>query len=158
MDAKMKINMRNIIFGIIIIICIFALNFGVYWQFFRETVNTPTNPNIHSVNEKQEQLAINEKVLEMVYRTENEVKIVTDTKWHRLRSCQAYVTNIGNISVLRSYDTIIAVIDHTTDTLYDFLRYVYGYTSTSAQHITKFNYDYCNGNWGCVNRLTYREV
>ena len=107
---------------------------------------------------KQEQLAINEKVLEMLYRTECDVKIATEAEWYRLRSCQAYVTNIGNISVLRSYDTIIAVIDHTTDTLYDFLRYVYGYTSTSAQHIAKFNHDYCNGYWGCENRLTYREV
>lgn len=107
---------------------------------------------------KQEQLAINEKVLEMVYRTENDVKIATDIKWYRLRSCQAYVADIGNISVLRSYGTIIAVIDHTTDTLYDFLRYVYGYTATSAQHIAKFNHDYCNGYWGCANSLTYREV
>lgn len=107
---------------------------------------------------KQEQLAINEKVLEMMYRTQNEVKIATDTKWHRLRSCQAYVANIGNISVLRSYDTIIAIIDHTTDTLYDFLRYVYGYTATSAQHIAKFGNDYCNGHFGCANTLTYREV
>lgn len=107
---------------------------------------------------KQEQLEINEKVLEMMYRTENEVKNVTETEWYRLRSCQAYVANIGNISVLCSYNTIIAIIDHTTDTLYDFLRYVYGYTATSAQHIAKFNHDYCNGYWGCENRLTYREV
>lgn len=107
---------------------------------------------------KQEQLAINEKVLEMVHRTENEVKIATETEWHRLRSCQAYVANIGNISVLRSYDTVIAVIDHTTDTLYDFLRYVYGYTATSAKHIAKFGHDYGNGYYGCSNCLTYREV
>lgn len=107
---------------------------------------------------KQEQLAINEKVLEMLYRTKMRLKNETELKWHRLRSCQAHVTNIGNISVLRSYDTIIAVIDHDNDTLYDFLRYVYGYTSTSAQHIAKFNHDYCNGSWGCTNRLTYREV
>ena len=107
---------------------------------------------------KQEQLAINEKVLEMINRTELNVKNVTEVEWHRLRSCQAYVANIGNISVLRSYNTVIAVIDHKTDTLYDFLRYVYGYTATSAQHIAKFNNDYCNGYWGCDNRLTYREV
>lgn len=107
---------------------------------------------------KQEQLAINEKVLEMMDRTELNFKNVTEVKWHRLRSCQAYVANIGNISVLRSYDTIIAVIDHTTDTLYDFLRYVYGYTATSAKHISKFDNDYCNGCCGCVNTLTYREV
>lgn len=66
-------------------------------------------------------------------------------------------TKISN-KKLRSYKTIIAVIDHETDTLYDFLRYVYGYTATSAHHIAKFNHDYCNGSWGCENRLTYREV
>ena len=60
--------------------------------------------------------------------------------------------------VLCSYCTIVAVIDTHTDTLYDFLRYVYGYTSTSAQHISKFNQDYGMGKWGCTNRLTYREV
>lgn len=33
----MEVKLRNIIFGIIIVICIFAINFGVYWQFFRNT-------------------------------------------------------------------------------------------------------------------------
>lgn len=37
----MKITARTIIFGLIIIFCIFAINFGVYWQFFRNT-NTNT--------------------------------------------------------------------------------------------------------------------
>ena len=55
--------------------------------------------------------------------------------------------------VLRSYNTIVAAIDVSNDTLYDFLRYVYGYTSTSAQHIAKFSCDY-----GCTKHLTYREV
>lgn len=31
----MKINLRVIIFGIVIIICIIAVNFAIYWQFFR---------------------------------------------------------------------------------------------------------------------------
>ncbi len=52
----MKINMRNIVFSIIIIICIIALNFGVYWQFFRKT-NTLPNSNTHSSSINQEQLA-----------------------------------------------------------------------------------------------------
>lgn len=53
----MKINIRIIVFSIIIIICIFALNFGVYWQFFRKTENTPTNPNNPTANINYEQLA-----------------------------------------------------------------------------------------------------
>lgn len=32
----MKINVRTIIFGIIILICVIAVNFAVYWQFFRK--------------------------------------------------------------------------------------------------------------------------
>ena len=32
----MKINFRAIVFGIIIVICIVAVNFAVYWQFFRK--------------------------------------------------------------------------------------------------------------------------
>lgn len=107
---------------------------------------------------KSEQIKINEQVLGVYKEVYNTIRYANEVEWKRLRSCQAYVANIGNISVLRSYNTIIAIIDHTTDTLYDFLRYVYGYTSTSAQHIAKFNHDYCNGNWGCESRLTYREV
>ena len=52
----------------------------------------------------------------------------------------------------------MAAIDVRTDTLYDFLRYVYGYTSTSAQHIAKFDKDYGRGKWGCANRVTYRDI
>ena len=107
---------------------------------------------------KVEQLSINEQVLEVLYKTERDVKIATDIEWYRLRSCQAYVANIGDISVLKSYNTIVAVINHATNTLYDFLRYVHGYTSTSAQHIAKFNKYYSTGTWGCENRLVYREV
>ena len=60
--------------------------------------------------------------------------------------------------VLCSYCTIGAIIDTRTDTLYDFLRYVYGYTATSAQHSAKFDKDYGRGKWGCTNRLTYRDI
>ena len=108
---------------------------------------------------KSEQLAINEQVLEylQVYNDlVDEYNIVPS--WKRLRSCSAEVARIGNLYVLRSYRTIIAIIDTKTDTLVDFLRYVYGYTATSAQHIAKFDHDYGMGKWGCANRLTYREV
>ena len=84
---------------------------------------------------------------------------------HRLRSCSATVFDLvddttGEVlyHVLRSYNTVVAFIDPTTDTLYDVLRKVYGYTATSAQHIAKFSKDYGMGKWGCTNRLTYREV
>lgn len=112
---------------------------------------------------KSEQLAINEQVLTLVndFNTTNNYT----GNFKRLRSCSAEVAPIMDAEtgellyyVLRSYRTIVAAIDVRTDTLYDFLRYVYGYTSTSAQHIAKFDHDYGNGKWGCTNRLTYREV
>ena len=39
---------------------------------------------------------------------------------------------------MRSYQTDIAIIDKRTGIMYDFLRFVYGYTATSAQHMAKF--------------------
>ena len=114
---------------------------------------------------KSEQLAINAQVLNAltVFNGAN-VSTLTDL-WKPLRSCSAEVApavdnETGEVLyyVLRSYRTIVAIIDIKTDTLYDFLRYVYGYTSTSAQHIAKFSKDYGMGKWGCANSLTYREV
>ena len=74
----------------------------------------------------------------------------------KLRNCQAYVYESANYYFLRSYNTIVAIIDKESDTLIDILRVVFGYTATSAQHITKFNHDYCKGNWGCKYRFTAR--
>ena len=114
---------------------------------------------------KSEQLAINQQVLTALDTFNNaNVSIRTDL-WKQLRRCSADVApavdnETGEVLyyVLRSYSTIVAIIDIKTDTLYDFLRYVYGYTATSAQHISKFNQDYGMGKWGCTNRVTYREV
>lgn len=112
---------------------------------------------------KNEQAAINAQVVALVNdfnRTNNYTG-----RFKRLRSCSAEVAPVMDAEtgellyyVLRSYRTIVAAIDVRTDTLYDFLRYVYGYTATSAQHISKFSQDYGRGKWGCSNRLTYREV
>ena len=114
---------------------------------------------------KSEQLAINEQVLNAL-TVFNGANVSTRTDlWKPLRSCSAEVAPVIDADtgellyyVLRSYRTIVAAIDVRTDTLYDFLRCVYGYTSTSAQHISKFSKDYGRGKWGCTNRVTYREV
>ena len=74
----------------------------------------------------------------------------------RLRSSSATVYDTGNFYVLQSYNTIVAIIDKNTDTLYDFLRLVYGFTSTSSQHINKFEKDYCKGKWSCAYRYQWR--
>ena len=106
---------------------------------------------------KSDQLAINAHVTAFLHANpELTSRYVTpDTPWKQLRACSADVARIGSLIVLRSYSTIIACIDTRTDTLYDFLRYVYGYTATSAQHITKFAAEYYNCE---ANRMTYKEV
>lgn len=98
---------------------------------------------------KYEQKCINlavEQVLDSLF-------LPYDLRWERLRSCSAKVAQAGDWYVLRSYRTIVAVIDQNTGICYDFLRKVYGYTSTSAQHIAKFRNDY-----GATSTMTWREV
>ena len=76
-------------------------------------------------------------------------------EWDRLRSCSAYVAETKDFFILKSYNTIVAFINKYTGQKFDVLRWVYGYTSTSAQHIAKFFHDY--GDFR-VNAYTYREV
>lgn len=76
----------------------------------------------------------------------------------KLRTCQACVIETEHYYILRSYRTFVAAIAKDADVLYDFLRFTYGYTSTSAQHISKFEKDYCKGKWSCAERLTYRSL
>ena len=108
---------------------------------------------------KSEQLAINAQVLEYL-QTYNDFVDYRHIfpSWEQLRSCSAEVAKVGDWYILRSYNTIVAIIDTRTDTLIDFLRYVYGYTATSAQHIAKFDKDYGRGKWGCANVLRYYPV
>ena len=108
---------------------------------------------------KNEQREINQQVLEylQVYNDWVNARNVAP-EWKQLRSCSAEVAKIGNWYVLRSYRTIVAIIDIQTDTLVDFLRSVYGYTSTSAQHISKFARDYGLGKLRCANVLRYYPV
>ena len=82
----------------------------------------------------------------------------TEKIWYdatRLRSCQACVYETENYFVLKSYETIVAFIDKNTRQKFDILRKVYGYTSTSSQHISKFFADY--GDFS-VSRYTYRDI
>ena len=76
----------------------------------------------------------------------------------RLRSCTAWVYETSEYYVLQSYGTVVACILKSNDTCFDFLRYVYGYTPTSAQHIAKFRHDYGKGKWGCEYELRYYPV
>ena len=70
----------------------------------------------------------------------------------KLRTCNAAVYESPTAYYLKSYNTMIAWIDKESSILYDALRFVYGYTATSAQHIAKFATDY-----HCASRYTYRD-
>ena len=77
----------------------------------------------------------------------------------RLRSCSATVYETSNYYLLRSYNTIVACIDKSTGICYDVLRHVFGYTSTSCQHINKFISDYSGARWRSEATVyTFREV
>lgn len=107
---------------------------------------------------KAEQLQINKEVFDAIDRYKEEHEHHPLGKGKRLRTCQAWVYETPSFYVLESYNTFVAIIEKTTDTCYDFLRYAYGYTNTSAQHIFKFDKDYGRGMWGCKKLVTYREV
>lgn len=109
---------------------------------------------------KSEQNAINEKCEREFELAKIAMKKQLDNKGYidakRLRTCNAKIFITDDYYILCSYNTYVAVINRNTDTLYDVLRIVYGYTATSAQHIAKFNHDYCENKWGCKERLTAR--
>lgn len=81
-----------------------------------------------------------------------------DFSIRKLRSCQAKVYETSDFYLLQSYNTFVACIDKYTGILVDVLRTEYGYTPTSAQHISKFASDYlCIPKWQ-AKILTTREV
>lgn len=104
---------------------------------------------------KLEQRAINSKV-EYELANYNEITEYGEIKEvGRLRHCQAYVYETAFYYVLRSYSTVVAIISKREMALYDFSRYVYGYTSTTAQHIAKFANDY---DVSPLDRYIWKEV
>lgn len=67
-------------------------------------------------------------------------EICANVKGKRLNSCQATIHARRNFIALKSYSTPIALFIQGTHNavLYDFLRTEYGYTATSAMHVSKF--------------------
>lgn len=76
----------------------------------------------------------------------------------RLNRCTAYVFETPNYYILQSYSTYVAVLHKDSNTLYDVLRIVYGYTATSCQHISKFGQKYGQGEWGVSNKYVARKI
>ena len=96
---------------------------------------------------KSEQQEINRICVQAVndfnnYHDSLTVEQIDSAKVNRLRYCKAWVVTYERYYVLTSYNTIVAFIDRVTGEAFDVLRYVYGYTTTSAQHISKFFHDY----------------
>lgn len=57
----------------------------------------------------------------------------------RVFNCNAGIYTDGRgVYYLKSYSTFVAVVDTNKSLCVDYLRAVYGYTATSAQHIAKF--------------------
>ena len=105
---------------------------------------------------RAEQESVN-NMCEMAYETAMEEYRKNHSDWKRLRSCAAEVCETDSYYILRSYNTIVAVIDKAHDKLYDVLRMVYGYTAISAQHISKFNIDYSSSR-RTAEHLIYRDI
>lgn len=101
---------------------------------------------------KSEQMQINQKVEEMQDECFKELSYYNSPFSNQLDYCQAWIKETKNFIVLKSYNTVIACINKSDNTLYDFLRLVYGYTATSAKHISKFRHMY-----NVVNEYTYRD-
>ena len=100
---------------------------------------------------RQEQLIINDYCDREIPIVESELANIVSVK--RLRTCKAYVYETDSYYILKSYATVVAFIRKDDCECFDVLRKVYGYTSTSAQHIAKFRNDY-----HAVSIQTWREV
>lgn len=72
---------------------------------------------------------------------------------NRLNTCQAWTYEASYFAILISYNTEVACIDMRTGICYDYLRKAYGYTATSAQHISKFMKKF-----EATQKVTYRPI
>ena len=100
---------------------------------------------------RQEQFIIYDYCEREIPIVESELANIVSVK--RLRTCKAYVYETDSYYILKSYSTVVAFIRKYDCECFDILRKVYGYTSTSAQHIAKFRNDY-----HAVSIQTWREV
>lgn len=87
---------------------------------------------------KSEQIEVNAYVENIVNDINALLRTSSPPAWNQLYYCSAEWGVVGDWAILRSYSTVVAAYNVETDELFDFLRLVYGYTSTSAQHIAKF--------------------
>lgn len=74
-----------------------------------------------------------------------------------LYSCKAEIREYNGFLALVSYGTPIAVYKPYNATLYDCLRIVYGYTATSARHISKFSKWLAENNYPIKEFVRFRD-
>lgn len=99
---------------------------------------------------KQErQQRINNTCIEMYNEAMEEYRdYKVSRKIKKFRKCAAETIETQNYIFLRSYNTIVCLYDKKEHIIVDVLRYVYGYTATSSQHINKFYNDLVVENLG----------
>lgn len=102
---------------------------------------------------KLEQTLINNGVQQFL--DDNMESLLLTRCTDRIDYCQAWQGEMHDIVVLQSYQTKVAAYDINNNVFYDFLRWAYGYTATSAKHIAKFRHKYCDRD---TIIMTYREV
>lgn len=100
---------------------------------------------------RREQLIINDYCEREIPTVSAELGKILSVR--RLHKCQAYVYETTSYYLLKSYSTFVAFIRKSDVECFDILRKVYGYSATSAQHISKFKNDY-----HAVRTHTWREV
>lgn len=105
---------------------------------------------------KSTQLAMNDVAIDALNSFLQDVH--ENHAWYSkdFRRCNGEVFVNARYTWLKSYNTIVAFIDHNDGVACDVLRYVYGYTATSAQHIAKFFHDYAPSDY--YERITYKAV
>lgn len=107
---------------------------------------------------KDEQREINQ-IIESEYEGMRQtLRECTKSRIGRLYSCKADMWYSGRYIILYSYESIVAFYNTTNGRLIDNLRMTYGYTVTSAQHITKFHKWLTENNWTVCISHRYYEV
>lgn len=108
-------------------------------------------------NNIAEQIKVNDQIMLHLNTAIDEIK-TSDLQCRRLRTCSAWVFETENYYVLKSYNTFIACIHKSSDVLFDALRIVYDFTTTSCQHIRKFAVDYGKASYGTMRKMIGRMI
>lgn len=105
-----------------------------------------------TAKERRQMQSVDNNLVEQFY-SNLDVPSEDITGSKQLYKCQARMYFTDYVVLLKSYNTFVAAFDINENTVYDFSRYVYGYTATTAQHVRKFA-QYLKA----LQTITYKEV